>query len=61
MDLKQEVIKELGRRRGQWKRIAGHLAPDVSYSFISKLGRDQYPNDPTHKRLTKLADFLCIK
>jgi hypothetical protein len=58
MDLKAHVVEELQRRRGQWKRIAEALAPEVSYSFISQMGRGKYRSDPTHRRLQRIVDYF---
>lgn len=59
-DLTHTVIGALRAQKGNWKAIAEALAPDVSYSFISQLGRGKYKSAPSYRRLKLLADHLNI-
>lgn len=52
-----EVISGLAARKGEWKRIADEL-PDVSYSWISQLGRGKYKSAPSYHRLRTVAEYL---
>lgn len=58
-DLLETVRKALEARKGEWPQIAAALSPDVSYSFISKLGRGQYKSEPSYKTLKLLHDYLA--
>ena len=57
-DLKQQVVAGLQARKGHWKAIAEALAPEVSYSFISQLGRNKYGSDPSYAKLKLIAEHL---
>jgi hypothetical protein len=57
-DLLSEVREGLKARRGDWKRIAADLAPDVSYSWISKVGADDYDSEPSYRRLQIVRTYL---
>lgn len=57
-DLLTIVTRELQARKGTWPQIAEDLKPDVSYSFISQLGRGQYTSAPSYKRLKRLHEYL---
>ena len=57
-DLLREVREGLQARRGDWKRIAADLAPDVSYSWISKVGAGDYGSEPSYRRLSIVRTYL---
>lgn len=57
-DLLKEVREGLRARRGDWKRIAADLAPDVSYSWISKVGAGDYDSEPSYRRLQLVRAYL---
>lgn len=61
MDLKQQVIEALRARKGDWKDIAEALAPDISYSMISALGRGKYGSEPSYRKLKLMADHLGLR
>ena len=58
IDLYQEVTKALQAKKGRWKQIASELAPDVSYSFISQVGRGKYASAPSYKKLKLVFEHL---
>lgn len=57
-DLAKTVVEGLRARKGRWKQIASDLAPVVSYSFISQLGRGTYKSSPSYRKLKAIADYL---
>lgn len=57
-DLLTEVREGLKARRGDWKRIAADLAPDVSYSWIAKVGSGEYGSEPSYRRLQLVRTYL---
>ncbi len=57
-DLLQTVASGLAKLKGEWPQIAADLAPNVSYSFISKVGRRQYESDPSYRKLQLIAEYL---
>ncbi len=57
-NLYDTVRGELAARKGAWKRIAADLAPSLSYSLISKIGRGEYKSSPSYNRLKLLADYF---
>lgn len=57
-DLLREVQEGLKARRGDWKRIASDLSPDVSYSWISKVGAGDYDSEPSYRRLQIVRTYL---
>lgn len=57
-DLLLEVQQGLRARRGDWKRIAADLSPDVSYSWISKVGNGDYGSEPSYRRLQLVRTYL---
>lgn len=57
-DLYREVQQGLAARRGEWPRIADDLKPDVSYSWISKVGNDDYESAPSYKKLRLVQTYL---
>lgn len=57
-DLLREVREGLQARKGEWKKIADDLSPDVSYSWISKVGAGDYDSDPSHRRLSIVRTYL---
>ncbi len=61
MDLKEQVIAALRERKGKWKEIADALAPEVSYSLISQLGRGKYGSEPSYRKLKLVADHLGLR
>ena len=56
-ELLKEVEKGLKKRKGDWLRIASDI-PNVSYSWISKVGRGKYRSAPSYKRLQAVAQYL---
>lgn len=56
-ELDIEVRNELGRRRGDWPRIA--QAAEVSHSWISQFVREKIPN-PGYATLKKLHAALDL-
>lgn len=58
-DLLETVVVGLEKRKGEWPKIADDLAPDVSYSFISKVGRRKYESDPSYRKLELIAKYLA--
>ena len=57
-ELFKEVQKQLKARQSEWREIADELAPDVSLSWIEKVGRGHYDSSPTYKRLQTVARYL---
>ena len=57
-DIEQYVRGRLAAAKGRWKVISQDLAPHVSYSMISKMGRGEYTASPTHKKLKILAEYF---
>lgn len=57
-DLLSEVQRGLAARRGEWPKIAEDLKPDVSYSWISKVGNGDYQSAPSYKRLQLVKNYL---
>jgi hypothetical protein len=57
MDLLKQVQDGLSARKGEWKKIAVEV-PEVSYSWISQVGRGNYTSEPSYKRLKAVADYL---
>jgi hypothetical protein len=57
-DLFAEVAEALRRRRGEWRKIADDLRPAVSYSWITKVGADDYASEPSYRRLLIVRDYL---
>jgi hypothetical protein len=54
----EQVQTALETRKGEWRRIADELAPDVSFSMIDKIGRGKYDSSPTVGKLEKIATWL---
>lgn len=57
-DLLQQVTDALQAKKGRWKQIASELSPDVSYSFISQVGRGKYKSAPSYKKLKAIFEHL---
>lgn len=57
-DLLETVVTGLEARKGDWKKIAADLAPDISYSFIAQMGRRKYESEPSYSRLKLIAKYL---
>ena len=56
-ELLREVEEGLSARKGQWKQIAAEV-PEVSYSWISQVGRGKYSSEPAYSRLVAVAGWL---
>ena len=59
-DLMTEVQQALEARKGDWKQIAAEV-PEVSYSWISQIGRGKYSSAPSYKKLRAVAQHLKLK
>lgn len=57
-DLLDVVTREIQSRKGRWPQIAAALAPEISYSFIEKIGRGSYGSDPSYKKLKLLHEYF---
>jgi len=57
-DLFAEVAAALRSRRGEWRKIADDLRPAVSYSWITKVGADDYASEPSYRRLLIVRNYL---
>lgn len=57
-DLYDYVRQSLKGRRSLWRQMATDLAPDVSYSMISKIGSGEYKSSPSYNKLQAMAAYL---
>ena len=64
-ELLKEVQAGLAARKGEWQQLAETLKADaqpgdveVSYSFISQVGRGVYASKPQFQRLERVARLL---
>lgn len=57
MSLLKEVRTGLARHKGDWPRIA-EAVPEVSYSWLAKVGGGNYASSPIHTKLEAVAKWL---
>lgn len=57
-DLLQQVTAALQAKKGRWKQLAAEI-PEVSYSFISQVGRGKYKSAPSYKKLKAIIEHLA--